>query len=69
MQYLPTTVHSFYDYIFSAQGMDVKDGNIRLISEVISNALSINMSVLMGANVAKDVAQEDFCESTIGELS
>ena len=49
--------------------MDVKDGNIRLISEVISNALSINMSVLMGANVAKDVAQEDFCESTIGELS
>ncbi|XP_064387436.1 glycerol-3-phosphate dehydrogenase [NAD(+)], cytoplasmic-like isoform X2 [Halichondria panicea] len=48
------------------KGMDVKDGNIRLISEVISNALSIDMSVLMGANVAKDVAQEDFCESTIG---
>ncbi len=47
--------------------MDVKDGQIRLISEVISSALGIDMSVLMGANVAKDVAQEDFCEATIGE--
>ena len=52
--------------MFCLQGMDVKDGHIRLISEVISSTLKINVSVLMGANVAKDVAKEDFCESTIG---
>ncbi len=46
--------------------MDVKDGHIRLISEVINSILGIDMSVLMGANVAKDVAKEDFCEATIG---
>ena len=51
------------------QGMDVKDGHIRLISEVISTTLSIKVSVLMGANVAKDVAKGDFCESTIGNLT
>ncbi len=47
--------------------MDVKDGHIRLISEVINKILGIDMSVLMGANVAKDVAREDFCEATIGK--
>lgn len=51
------------------KGMDVKDGQIRLISEVISTTLNINVSVLMGANVAKDVAKGDFCESTIGSKS
>ena len=50
----------------SAQGMDTEEGTIRLISDVIHTSLNIEMSVLMGANIAKDVAHEDFCECTIG---
>ena len=46
--------------------MDVKAGHIRLISEVISDSLNMDVAVLMGANVAMDVAKEDFCECTIG---
>ena len=46
--------------------MDTEEGTIRLISDVIHTSLNIEMSVLMGANIAKDVAHEDFCECTIG---
>ena len=53
----------------SVQGMDTEEGKIRLISDVIQTSLNIEMSVLMGANIAKDVAQGDFCECTIGRES
>jgi len=47
----------------------VTDGRLQLISSVISSSLSdIPCAVLMGANIASDVAAENFCESTIGEF-
>ncbi len=46
--------------------MDTADGKIQLISDVIKDTLGVDMSVLMGANIAMDVARGDFCESTIG---
>ena len=49
--------------------MDTTDGKIKLISEVITSDLGIDISVLMGANIAIDVARGDFCESTIGSRS
>ena len=49
--------------------MDTADGRIQLISNVIKSSLNIDMSVLMGANIAMNVAEEDFCESTIGSRS
>jgi glycerol-3-phosphate dehydrogenase (NAD+) len=48
------------------KGMAVKDNKPELISEVIHDILDINVSVLSGANIANEVAKEEFSEATIG---
>lgn len=49
------------------KGFDKKEGGgIELISHIISEQLRIPVSVLMGANLASEVADEMFCETTIG---
>lgn len=49
------------------KGFEVKkEGGIRLISEVIESELNISCAVLMGANIANEVAEANYCESTIG---
>lgn len=49
------------------KGFDITpDKNIELISNVIKNMLNLEMCVLMGANLAPEVAAEKFCETTIG---
>ncbi|KAM3878260.1 glycerol-3-phosphate dehydrogenase [NAD(+)], cytoplasmic-like [Diretmus argenteus] len=48
------------------KGVDEGPEGLRLISEVIRGRLGITMTVLMGANIANEVADEKFCETTIG---
>lgn len=48
------------------KGLDVNEKGLDLISNVISTSLGIDCSVCMGANIAKEVAEEHYCEATIG---
>ncbi|KAI8901208.1 NAD-dependent glycerol-3-phosphate dehydrogenase C-terminus-domain-containing protein [Globomyces pollinis-pini] len=48
------------------KGVDVSNDGLQLISDVIGSHLNIDVSVLMGANIANGVAKDEFCESTIG---
>ncbi|KAJ0066244.1 hypothetical protein NL108_004154 [Boleophthalmus pectinirostris] len=48
------------------KGIDVGPNGLRLISDIIREKMDIDVSVLMGANIANEVAAEKFCETTIG---
>uniref|UniRef100_A0A4W4EVD8 Glycerol-3-phosphate dehydrogenase [NAD(+)] n=1 Tax=Electrophorus electricus TaxID=8005 RepID=A0A4W4EVD8_ELEEL len=48
------------------KGVDEGPDGLKLISDVIKEKLGITMTVLMGANLANEVAAEKFCETTIG---
>ncbi|KYN11928.1 Glycerol-3-phosphate dehydrogenase [NAD+], cytoplasmic [Trachymyrmex cornetzi] len=52
---------------FELKGFGRDEGNsIELISKIIEKHLRIQCNVLMGANLANEVAEEKFCETTIG---
>lgn len=40
--------------------------SLKLVSQEIYNILGIEVAVLMGANLAPEVANDNFCEATIG---
>jgi len=42
------------------------EGGVELISQLIRDTMNIPCGVLMGANLANEVADEKFCETTIG---
>jgi len=45
----------------------VEEGRLKLISDVIRACLGVDCAVLMGANIASEVAKQQFCEATIGQ--
>ncbi|XP_033733016.1 glycerol-3-phosphate dehydrogenase [NAD(+)], cytoplasmic-like [Pecten maximus] len=51
------------------KGVSIMESGIKLISDVITEELGIHCSAMMGANLAGEVAQEQFCESTIGSTN
>ncbi|XP_057983467.1 glycerol-3-phosphate dehydrogenase [NAD(+)] [Malania oleifera] len=48
------------------KGMEVKTEGPSMISKVVSEKLGINCCVLMGANIANEIAVEKFSEATVG---
>lgn len=53
--------------VSNGQGLDATNAKLDLISNVIRQTLNINCAVLMGANIAGEVALEHYCETTIGQ--
>ena len=51
----------------SEQGLDHANKGLTLVSSVIKECLGIDVSVLMGANLAGELADEKFGETTIGK--
>lgn len=67
-QILKKSVCICFDHLFpDIQGIDEGPQGLKLISEIIREKLHIEVNVLMGANIANEVADEKFCETTIGE--
>ncbi|KAF9584624.1 Glycerol-3-phosphate dehydrogenase [Lunasporangiospora selenospora] len=48
------------------KGIEVQEDGFRLITDMIQDALGIRSCMLSGANIATEVAEERFCETTIG---
>ncbi|KAF9978714.1 glycerol-3-phosphate dehydrogenase [Actinomortierella ambigua] len=48
------------------KGIDVSDDGFRLITDMIQESLGVRACMLSGANIATEVAEEKFCETTIG---
>lgn len=48
------------------KGINITENGLGLISDEIRSGLDIDVSVLMGANIANEVARDQFCESTVG---
>ncbi|KAG0741190.1 hypothetical protein G6F57_001997 [Rhizopus arrhizus] len=48
------------------KGLEIEPDKVTLFSEEIARKLGIRVSALSGANIADEVAQEKFCETTIG---
>ncbi|CAO3678363.1 unnamed protein product [Umbelopsis vinacea] len=51
------------------KGLDISPDGITLFSQEISRYLDIDVAALSGANIADEVANEKFCETTIGSSS
>ncbi|GFZ44183.1 glycerol-3-phosphate dehydrogenase (NAD+) [Saitozyma sp. JCM 24511] len=51
------------------KGVDVKGADIHIFADVISDKLGVSCSALSGANIAPEVARDQFSETTIGYRS
>jgi len=73
-QFVPRTVAGMIDVVKETAvsvslikgGLDLKDNKLNLCSDTLRQLLGHDVSVLMGANVANDVAAGQFCEATLG---
>lgn len=74
-QFLPTVIsdlkraraiHPQARAVSAIKGVEVEGSEIKTFASVIERDLSIPCSALSGANIALEVALEQFCETTIG---
>jgi glycerol-3-phosphate dehydrogenase (NAD+) len=73
-QFIPRSASSVKDVIHPNAisismvkgGVDIAKEGLKLCSETIAEIVGHKVSVVMGANVANEVARGDFCEATVG---
>jgi len=73
-QFIPRTANSVKSVIHPNAisvsmvkgGVDIAKDGLKLCSETIAEIVGHKVSVIMGANVANEVARGDFCEATVG---
>merc|ERR1712025_957469 len=73
-QFIPRTAEAVKDVIHPNAisvsmvkgGVDIAKDGLKLCSETIAEIVGHSVSVIMGANVANEVARGDFCEATVG---
>jgi glycerol-3-phosphate dehydrogenase (NAD+) len=73
-QFIPRTANSVKDIIdpeavsisMVKGGVDIDANGMKLCSETIAEIVGHDVAVIMGANVANEVARGDFCEATVG---
>jgi glycerol-3-phosphate dehydrogenase (NAD+) len=73
-QFIPRTAETVKDILepdcmsisMVKGGVDIAEDGLELCSESLAGILGHDVSVIMGANVAIEVARDDFCEATIG---
>jgi glycerol-3-phosphate dehydrogenase (NAD+) len=73
-QFIPRTASAVKDVIHPKAisvsmvkgGVDIAKDGLKLCSETIAEIVGHSVSVIMGANVANEVARGDFCEATVG---
>uniref|UniRef100_A0A1I8I478 Glycerol-3-phosphate dehydrogenase [NAD(+)] n=1 Tax=Macrostomum lignano TaxID=282301 RepID=A0A1I8I478_9PLAT len=73
-QFLPRTCNTLKGHLKPGaygvsliKGVHVEEGKgMSLLSDLIRESLGIDCALLMGANLAPEVAQETYCEATIG---
>jgi glycerol-3-phosphate dehydrogenase (NAD+) len=73
-QFIPRSANSVKDVIDPSAmsismvkgGVDIDANGMKLCSETIAEIVGHDVSVIMGANVANEVARGDFCEATVG---
>jgi glycerol-3-phosphate dehydrogenase (NAD+) len=76
-QFIPKTANAVKDILekdamsisMVKGGVDIAEDGLELCSESLAEILGHDVSVIMGANVAIEVARDDFCEATIGTKS
>lgn len=71
-QFLNNTLNQMVGHILEGtvgisliKGVTFLDGEIELVTDTIERVLGIKCGALMGANIAIDIANGDFCESTV----
>jgi hypothetical protein len=63
---MPLTNTSTSNPCLALQGMRVRSDGPQLISHMVQKYLTMDCSVLMGANIAGDIAREELSEAVIG---